>query len=222
MYFDLAVEKTNDWNIRILDAQQVKNADELNGVSDTLQSFAIDWYRWPMLAVQSYEDENYDMTLQQFSSGHFQNLMWAYNWVPFGTNEAVNTFQRELDGNNHSALLHLAFKQPVNIDTQMEVYLLPSSNDYEKAIAGAEKNAERMAENNGFEREEYSSSSSDGWHYSTFPASAGTIPNAVHIGGGGSDYWTPEQLKEPYRVLIFENGELTANIVLKQEAMLYE
>lgn len=222
VYFDLTVEKTNDWNIRILDVQQVKTAAELNGVSDTLQSFALDWYRWPMLAVQSYEDENYDMTLQQFSSGHFQNLMWAYNWNPFGTSEAVNTFQRELDGNNHSALLHLAFKQPVNIDTQMEVYLLPSSNDYEEAVAGAEKNAERMAENNGFEREEYSSSSSDGWHYSTFPASAGNIPNAVHIGGGGSGYWMPEELNEPYRVLILENGELTANIVLEQEAILYE
>lgn len=222
VWFDIVIEKTNDWNIRILDAQKVNRAEELQGIPDALQSFDTDWNRWPVLVAQSYEDENYAMTMQQFSEGTFHNACWPYVWDPFGTNEAVNTFQRELDGNNHSALLHLAFKQPVNVDTQMEVYLLPSSNDYEEAIAGVEKNAERMADNNGFEREEYSSSSSDGWHYSTFPASAGTIPNAVHIGGGGSDYWTPEQLKELYRVLIFENGELTANIVLEQEAMLYD
>ena len=222
VYFDLTVEKTNDWNIRILDVQQVKTAAELNGVSDTLQSFALDWYRWPMLAVQSYEDENYDMTLQQFSSGHFQNLMWAYNWNPFGTSEAVNTFQRELDGDTQSELLHLVFKQPVAVETQLEIFLLPSGNDYEQAIATVEDNAQRNAKIEGFVREEYSSSSNEGWHYSTFRVPAGTIPEEVHMGGGGTDYWTPEELNVPYRVLIFENGEMTANILLEQEAMLYE
>ena len=222
VYFDLTVEKTNDWNIRILDVQQVKTAAELNGVSDTLQSFALDWYRWPMLAVQSYEDENYDMTLQQFSSGHFQNLMWAYNWNPFGTSEAVNTFQRELDGDTQSELLHLVFKQPVAVETQLEIFLLPSGNDYEQAIATVEDNAQRNAKIEGFVREEYSSSSNQGWHYSTFRVPAGTIPEEVHMGGGGTDYWTPEELNVPYRVLIFENGEMTANILLEQEAMLYE
>ena len=222
VYFDLAVEKTNDWNIRILDAQQVKTADELQGVPDVLQSFELDWYRWPMLAVQSYEDEQYAMTLQQFSDGHFQNLMWSYNWNPFGTTKETNTFQRALDGDTQSELLHLVFKQPVAVETQLEIFLLPSGNDYEQAIATVEDNAQRNAKIEGFVREEYSSSSNQGWHYSTFRVPANTIPKEVHMGGGGTDYWTPEELNVPYRVLIFENGEMTANILLEQEAMLYE
>ena len=222
VYFDLAVEKTNDWNIRILDAQQVKTADELQGVPDVLQSFELDWYRWPMLAVQSYEDEQYAMTLQQFSDGHFQNLMWSYNWNPFGTTKETNTFQRALDGDTQSELLHLVFKQPVAVETQLEIFLLPSGNDYEQAIATVEDNAQRNAKIEGFVREEYSSSSNQGWHYSTFRVPANTIPKEVHMGGGGTDYWTPEELNVPYRVLIFENGELSANILLEQEAMLYE
>ena len=85
-----------------------------------------------------------------------------------------------------------------------------------------EDNAQRNAKIEGFVREEYSSSSNQGWHYSTFRVPANTIPKEVHMGGGGTDYWTPEELNVPYRVLIFENGEMTANILLEQEAMLYE
>ena len=226
VYFDLAVEKTNDWNIRILDAQQVKNASELQGVPDVLQPMETDLNRWPVLAVQRYEDERYDMCLQQYSYGNFQNLMWAYNWNPFGTDPDKHDFQRELDGDYQDTLLKLIFKQPVNVDTQMEIFLLPSGNDMEQAIVGVEKIEERHAERSdeleAYVRKEFSAGSNQGWDYSTFRVSAGEIPRVGYIGGGGTDYWTPEEIKEPYRVLIFENGEMTANILLEQEAMLYE
>jgi len=172
--------------------------------------------------VQRYEDERYDMCLQQYSSGTFQNLSWMYNWNPFGTTPDKHDFQQEIDNGYQHEHLRLVFKQSVDVDTQMEIYMLPSDINIEQAINDVEENAQRNAEFEGVVHEEYSAGSNQGWSYSKFRVPAGTIPEELHMGGGGTDYWTPEELNVPYRVLIFENGEMTANILLEQEAMLYE
>ncbi len=221
VWFDLAVEKTNDWNIRILDAQRVKTADELKGIPDELQSFEPGINRWPVRSVQSHEDENYAIIMQQYSYGYFSNLSWRYNWDPFGTDGDKPVFQRELDFVYQDDLTKLKFKQPVDCITQFQVLMLPADDDYEAVFVDIEENEAKNENLMGHDLKDYASGSNQGWHYKTFPVSKGTIPPDV-VMGGGTDYLTPELFNKPYRVLIFENGELTANIILEQEAMLYE
>ncbi len=220
VYFDLQISKTYDWNIEILNVQQVKSPAELQNIPAILQNQ--DAEQWPVLSVQTYEDENYAMILEQYSTGVFDNLVWGHGMSFFGEAAETATFQRELNNDYQHELLELTFKQPVSVDTQFQIFFLPSGNDIETAKADIEKNIERQQKIMSDSMDDYSSGSNQGWHYTTFPVSAGSIPRTIHMGGGGTDYWTPEELAEPYRVLIYENGELTADIILEQEAMLYD
>ena len=175
-----------------------------------------------MRAVQSFEDENYAITLQQYSYGMFSNLSWRYNWATFEIiDDDKPAFQRELNFVYQDDLTKLTFKQPVERITQFQVLMLPADDDYEAVFADIEENETDNEKLTGHNLKDYASGSNQGWHYKTFPVSKGVIPPDV-VMGGGTDYLTPELFDKPYRVLIFENGELTANIVLEQEAMLYD
>ena len=221
VYFDLAVEKTNDWNIRILDAQQVKNAAELQGVPDVLQPMGNDYYlnRWPVLAVQSYEDENYAITLQQYSHGSFNNLLWQYAWDPFGQNAGVPEFQRELDGDWTDVQMQLDLKRSLAWNSKVEVLMLPADDNPDSALKDIHELYERHSQLSHIES---STGSNQGWHYKVFRVQQTSAPYCIKLGGGGEGCWTLDELKKPYRVQIYIDDVLEADVVLEQEAMLYE
>ena len=219
VYFDLAVEKTNDWNIRILDAQQVKNASELQGIPDVLQSFENDLNRWPVLAVQRYEDENCNVTLQQYSRGTFQNVLWQYAWDPFGQNAGNPEFQRAIDGDWTDVQMQLDIKRPLVWNSKVEVLLLPIDDDANAALEDVKKHIEQHGQRYNAD---YSLSSNQKWHYQAFRIQQTTAPYTLKLGGGGEGCWTADALNMPYRVQIYIDDVLEADVVLEQEAMLYD
>ena len=219
VYFDLAVEKTNDWNIRILDAQQVKNASELQGVPDVLQSFENDLNRWPVLAVQRYEDENCNVTLQQYSRGTFQNVLWQYAWDPFGQNAGNPEFQRAIDGDWTDVQMQLDIKRPLVWNSKVEVLLLPADDDPDSALNDIDELYEQHSQ---MDTNESSTGSNQGWQYKVFRVQQSGEPQSIKLGGGGEGCWTADALNMPYRVQIYIDDVLEADVVLEQEAMLYD
>ncbi len=208
VYFDLVIQKTYDWNIEILGVQRVKTPADLKNVNPSLRNFQPE--KWPVLASQSYEDDNWKINLQHFNYGGFRNL----DWDPW--NEHLG-YQRELDREYCDTTINLVFKNPVIFDTKTEIFCLSAEDDINDISDVLEQNrviCDYSTEN--------VSAGSHNWHYSSAFTEAGEIPKPVYMGGGGTGTFTPESLHERYRVLIYENGILTADILLEQEAMLYE
>lgn len=206
VYFDLQISKTYDWNIEILDVQQVKSPAELQNIPDGLQNFQAD--KWPVLAVQTRENDGYRITVQQSSEGTFDNLRWQPFFF-FGTSEPIYTFQRALDSAYKITSITLTSSRVVEEETLYEILCLPAYADEEEILEQCEPAVPGK------------SVGSDSWSYHCVLVREGDCLGEVQTGFGTSGYWNENELKQ-CRVIIYENGVPEKELFLQQEAMLYD
>lgn len=208
VYFDLQISKTYDWNIEILNVQQVKSPAGLQNIPDGLQNFQTD--KWPVLAELTREHDGYRITVQQSSEGTFDNLRWGYGTMLFGGESTVDTFQRELDNACKITSIVVKSDKIVEKDTLYEIVFLPSRAEEDEIMEQCKPAVPGK------------SVSSDSWSYHCVLVREENRLGEVQTGFGTSGYWSKADLTQYYRVIIYENGVVKSRMFLPQEAMLYD